>query len=63
MLPEITIKKKLEELEKTAESNLKHHMKLQQENDPSAGAYLHGYNIECERIWTLKWVLGLSKEI
>lgn len=63
MRSELTINRKIKSLEKSANKYLSENMRLRKLNDPSAGAFLRAYNMSCERVYTLKWALGESKEI
>jgi hypothetical protein len=62
MRSQLSIRKKLKELEKSANDALAEHLKRQKE-DSKDEVYLRIYNKICERIWTLQWVLNINKEI
>jgi hypothetical protein len=62
MRSQLTIRKKLRELEKDSQKTMAKHLEVQKA-DSDNESYLRIYNKICERIWALKWALGESEEI
>lgn len=62
MRSQLTIRKKLKQLQKSADNALSRHLDAQKK-DSYDNTHLRIYNKICERIWTLQWALGELKEI
>jgi hypothetical protein len=59
MRSQLSIRKKLKELEQDANDAMNEHLKRKDGDE----TYLRVYGKICERIWAIKWVLNLTNEI